>query len=119
MPLCLISVLYFLIAYLARNTRVLVFAILALAGWLGAETGYVSGWGAYFLGMNYPARFAPLSPYFILAGYGHERLRRDWAESFASVYYSMGLLYLNLSLWIISIFRNHGSMVDWHEAGKL
>ncbi|STV57953.1 membrane protein [Klebsiella pneumoniae subsp. pneumoniae] len=31
--------------------------LLALGNWFGAETGYVSGWGAYWLGMNYPIRF--------------------------------------------------------------
>ena len=25
--------------------------------WMGAETGYISGYGMYFLGMNYPLRF--------------------------------------------------------------
>ncbi len=34
-----------------------IFALLSLGSWFGAETGYVSGWGAYYLGMNYPMRF--------------------------------------------------------------
>ncbi len=34
--------------------------LLALGNWFGAETGYVSGWGAYWLGMNYPDSLRPV-----------------------------------------------------------
>ena len=50
-------VIYGAIGYIARSGLVWLFFLLALGNWFGAETGYVSGWGAYWLGMNYPIRF--------------------------------------------------------------
>ena len=49
--------IYGAIGYIARSGLVWLFFLLALGNWFGAETGYVSGWGAYWLGMNYPIRF--------------------------------------------------------------
>lgn len=50
-------VIYGAIGYIARSGLVWLFFLLALGNWFGAETGYVSGWGAYWLGINYPIRF--------------------------------------------------------------
>ncbi len=35
-----------------QSTLVWVFSLLSLGSWIGAETGYISGWGAYYRGMN-------------------------------------------------------------------
>jgi hypothetical protein len=48
---------YGLVGYFGRSGLVWLFFLLSLGNWFGAETGYVSGWGAYWLGMNYPVRF--------------------------------------------------------------
>lgn len=40
-------VIYGAIGYIARSGLVWLFFLLALGNWFGAETGYVSGWGAY------------------------------------------------------------------------
>jgi len=110
------SVIYFAVAYGTKNTLVLVFALLGLATWFGAESGYVSGWGAYYLGLNYPMRFALASPLVIAAGYLHRKfLAGRLPDSFARTYYSLGLLYLNLSLWLMSIFGNYGDIHRWQE----
>lgn len=42
-------VIYCAIGYIARSGLVWLFFLLALGNWFGAETGYVSGWGAYWL----------------------------------------------------------------------
>ncbi len=90
------------------------FAILSLGAWFGAETGYVSGWGAYYLGMNYPLRFvafgASLTGLSFLFGYV-SRLR-----IFQKTTFQLGLLYLFIALWILSIFGNYG---DWYEWSKV
>ena len=109
----LISVIYLFIAYFKENTLVLVFSLLGFATWFGAETGYMSGWGAYFLGLNYPIRFVLISPLIILIGYFHKKFNFSIPESFIRTYYSFGLLFLNLSLWILSIFGNQGSLDNW------
>ncbi len=117
--LLIATALYFGIAYLHKNTLVLVFALIGLATWFGTESGYMSGWGAYFLGLNYPMRFALVSPFVVLFGYLHQRLRLfDAPESFVKAYYSIGLLYVNLSLWIMSIFGNYGDIDIWRSASQ-
>ena len=117
--LLIATAIYFGVAYWHKNTLVLVFALLGLATWFGTESGYVSGWGAYYLGLNYPMRFALVSPLVVLFGYLHEKLRLFNApEAFVKAYYSIGLLYVNLSLWIMSIFGNYGDMHIWREASQ-
>ncbi len=108
-----ISIIYLFIAYFKDNTLVLVFSLLGFAAWFGAETGYMSGWGAYYLGLNYPMRFALISPIIILIGYLHKRLKLTIPESFIKTYYSFGLLFVNLSLWILSIFGHQGGLDNW------
>lgn len=91
-PLLLIATaVYFGVAYVHKNTLVLVFALIGLATWFGTQSRHVSGWGAYFLGLNYPMRFALVSPLVVLFGYLHERFRLFNApESFVKAYYSIG-----------------------------
>jgi len=99
-----VGLAYLALAYAFRNPTVLVMALIAVASWFGAESGYASGWGAYYLGMNYPLRFAVASPLVLLVGYLHQRFLPGRFEGFVKVYFALGLLYLSLSLWILSIF---------------
>jgi hypothetical protein len=108
-----ISIIYLFIAYFKENTLVLVFSLLGFAAWFGAFTGYISAWGAYYLGLNYPMRFALISPIIILIGYFHKKLDLSVPESFIRTYYSFGLLFVNLSLWILSIFGYQGGLGNW------
>ena len=108
-----ISIIYLIIAYFKENTLVLVFSLLGFAAWFGAETAYMSGWGSYYFGLNYPMRFAVISPIIILIGYFHKRVNFSIPESFIRTYYSFGLLFLNLSLWILSIFGHQGELNSW------
>ena len=119
MLLLIAAVMYFAVAYLHNNTLVLVFGLIALATWFGTESGYISGWGAYFLGLNYPMRFALVSPVVVLIGYLHTSLNVNVPESFVKAYYAVGLLYINLSLWIMSIFGNYGDIDIWRKASQV
>ena len=97
--------IYALIGYFGKARLVWIFALLSLGAWLGAETGYVSGWGAYYLGMNYPLRFSLLG--LLLVGTSLF-LRYDGRFGFFfPATLSVGLLYLFLSLWLLSIFGNY------------
>jgi hypothetical protein len=83
--------------------------LLSLGSWFGTETGYMSGWGAYYLGMNFPLRFvlfggALIGLSLLFKRYAHFR---DFAHST----YVMGLLYLFIALWILSIFGNYGDLI--------
>ncbi|PIE35463.1 hypothetical protein CSA56_04060 [candidate division KSB3 bacterium] len=115
--LLITTLLYLIVAYIHKNTLVLVFALIGFATWFGTESGYMSGWGAYFLGVNYPMRFAIVSPFVVLVGYLHRSFQVNVPESFIKAYYAVGLLYINLSLWIMSIFGNYGDISSWHDAG--
>lgn len=116
--LLITCVTYFVIAYFHKNTLVLVLALIGLATWFGTESGYMSGWGAYFLGLNYPMRFALVSPVIVLLGFLHRYFQLNVPESFIKTYYAIGLLYVNLSLWIMSIFGNYGDMHSWRSAAR-
>jgi hypothetical protein len=94
-----------------------IFALFSLGGWLGAETGYISGWGAYYLGMNFPLRFVIFGAALTL-GSGAFLLwpgRRNFSRP-TSV---LGLLYLFIALWIMSIFGNYGDIESWYRADQI
>jgi len=103
--------IYALIAYFFESNLVWLFALLSFGSWMGAETGYESGWGAYWLGMNYPLRFVAFGGILTAAALllqNHRRLMPFFATTLA-----MGLLYLFIALWIVSIFGNYGDMNSW------
>ncbi|KHO02803.1 hypothetical protein JS55_02550 [Rickettsia felis str. LSU] len=50
-------IVYAILGYFSKSNLIWCFALISLGSWMGAETGYMSGWGAYYLGMNYPLRF--------------------------------------------------------------
>jgi hypothetical protein len=92
------------------------FALVSLGSWFGTETGYISSWGAYWLGMNYPLRFI----FFGLgvAGLGFVLKTSTQFADFFKVTYVMGLLYLFIALWILSIFGNYDGVARWSRAGR-
>ncbi len=107
--LALAAVVYAFIAVAMNSALVWIFALFSMGSWLGAETGYASGWGAYWLGMNYPARFVLYGGALIAAQYFMESSRR--LAGFRRPTLSSGLLFLFVSLWMMSIFGNNG-LVD-------
>lgn len=94
-----------------------IFSLLSLGSWFGAETGYASGWGAYYLGMNYPLRFV----LFGLVLLAVSALFHRWParEDFLKPTRVMGLLYLFIALWILSIFGNYGDGEAWFEVRQI
>ncbi|MFY9997360.1 MAG: DUF2157 domain-containing protein [Leclercia sp.] len=96
---------YGLVGYFGRSGLVWLFFLLSLGSWLGAETGYMSGWGAYWLGMNYPVRFIFFGGALLALCWGLRgilRRRHLYTTSKAT-----GLTYLFIALWIMSIFGNY------------
>lgn len=106
--------IYALIGYFFRSNLVWLFALISFGSWMGTETGYMSGWGAYWLGMNYPLRFVVLGGFLTAAALLLERNRRF--AFFFSATLATGLLYFFIALWIVSIFGNYGDMESWKEA---
>lgn len=115
--LLLSFLVYGILGVVVESNLIWVFALVSLGGWMGTETGYVSGWGAYYLGMNYPLRFVLFGGILTacaLALESHPRGQRFFRSTL-----TMGLLYLFLALWIMSIFGNYGDMEAWERAKQI
>jgi hypothetical protein len=108
------AVIYGILGLWFPSKLVWIFSLLSLGGWIGAETGYVSGWGAYYLGMNYPLRFVLFG--MVLTAAGVILPKWESRRDFSRPTLAMGLLYLFISLWIMSIFGNYGDLYEWREA---
>jgi hypothetical protein len=124
----LATLLYLLLGLWFPSKQVWVFGLLSLGAWMGTETGYVSGGGMYFLGMNYPLRFVLFGAALTGLGmWGWHILEKESAVNHPSgsflqrvILFSpqtkvMGLLNLFIALWIMSIFGNYSDMEIWHE----
>jgi hypothetical protein len=83
----------------------------SLGSWFGTETGYQTDWSFYFLGMNYPLCFVLFGISLVLFSFLMLRFRMLYL--FRELTYVVGLLYLFVSLWLLSIFGNFGSLEDW------
>lgn len=106
------TVIYALLAFWFPSKLIWVFALLSLGSWFGTETGYMSGWGAYYLGMNYPLRFVLFGG--VLIGLSLLFKRHIRFSDFSHSTYVIGLLYLFIALWILSIFGNYGDLSSWY-----
>ncbi|HBE89335.1 MAG TPA: hypothetical protein DDW67_09390 [Elusimicrobia bacterium] len=98
------AALLLLLAYAVGNRFILWYALADFFFFFGAETGYVSGWGAYYLGMTYPVRFLGIGLLTLAAAWAHGVLVRGRLANFSRVYAHYGLLLINLSLWFLSLF---------------
>ncbi|HQQ95302.1 MAG TPA: DUF2157 domain-containing protein [Bacteroidia bacterium] len=111
------TALYAALAFWFPSKLVWLFALLSLGAWFGTETGYISGGGAYFLGMNYPLRFVLFGGILVGVSFflkGHAKF-----SEFQKPTYIVGLLYLFIALWLLSIFGNFGDMEDWYDARQI
>lgn len=94
-------------AYLTQNRLLLIYACINLFTWFGGETGYESGWGAYWLGMTFPLRFLLAGALCGTIGIVHIYLLPATHRAFASfgrVYIHFGLFIMNLAWWFLSLF---------------
>jgi hypothetical protein len=109
--------IYGAIGYIYKSKLTWVFALISLGAWFGTETGYLSRSNFYFFGMNYPLRFVFFGAIvtalaFIL------RNHKKWGYFF-EVSYICGMVYLFLSLWLLSIFGNFGTLEAWYGIKQL
>ncbi|TZF82769.1 DUF2157 domain-containing protein [Pedobacter sp. BS3] len=110
--LFLLSVFVYGFLAIQFNSKLIwAFALISLGSWFGTETGYQTDWSHYFLGMNYPLRFTCFGALLVVSSFLIRKVNR--LEPFKTLTYVMGMLYLLLSLWLLSIFGNFGSIEDW------
>src|ERR1700712_4905140 len=108
---------YGVLAYRMESRLIWLFALVSLGSWFGTETGYQTQWSHYFLGMNYPLRFVVFGILLVTAC--HFLRDRKWFGGFWELTYVVGLLYLFLSLWLLSIFGNYGTIDSWWKIKQI
>lgn len=110
--LFLLSVfVYGFLAYRMDSRLIWLFALISLGSWFGTETGYQTHWSYYFFGMNYPLRFVLFG--MVLVSSSSILKKQNLFGRFWELTYVVGLLYLFMSLWLLSIFGNFGSIDKW------
>jgi hypothetical protein len=112
------SVIYGLVGLWFSSKLIWVFGLLSLGSWLGAVTGYASGWGSYYLGMNYPLRFVLFGFLLIMLSSFVFKKWHSRAE-FLAPSRVVGLLYLFVALWMLSVFGNYGDVDSWQSAHQI
>lgn len=121
-PAILLLDLFLLIplAYVLRNVLILILSAVVFFVWFGGVTGYASGWGMYWFGMNYPARFLLAGLFIASIGVLHRTGERHWLSSYPGFFYvwlSAGVFFSEMSLWLMSVFGNFGAITaDGHAA---
>ncbi len=109
------ATVYLLVGALFPSGVMWMTGLVSLCSWFGAETGYMSGWGAYFLGMNYPLRFVMIG--FIITALSFLMTKGRFA-GLRKTTYIIGLLNLFIALWLMSIFGNYGGASGYHDASE-
>ncbi len=116
--LFLLSVfVYGVLGWRMNSKLIWLFALVSLGSWFGTETGYQTRWHDYFLGMNYPLRFVLFGV--VLVSVCHILRNRKWFAHFWEYTYVVGLLYLFLSLWLLTIFGNYGDLNKWYPVKQI
>ena len=112
------------LAYALHNVLILILSAVVFFTWFGGFTGYASGWGAYWFGMNYPLRFLLAGGVIILVGVLHrlgEGTLLGNYRDFYKVWLSAGIYFAEMALWLLSLFGNFNLEEHWrsHSSGEL
>jgi len=102
-----------LLAYALQNRLVLIHAGVCFFVFFGGETGYMSGWGAYWLEMTYPVRFLAAGIGFLCVAWIHAVAMRGAYQAFSRVYAHLGLLDIHFALWFLAVFGYFERVADW------
>jgi hypothetical protein len=114
-PILLLFDLPILLAltYALNNPLLLILSAVVFFVWFGGRTGYESGWGMYWFGMNYPLRFFGSATGFSVVGVAHmlaEKGLLSRYRGFAKIWISFGIFLMEMALWLLSLFGNFGDM---------
>jgi len=104
--------IYTILAIKLSSKTIWIFMLIALGIWFASETAYHSNWGFKFWGMNYPLRFTLFGAALTAFAFS---LHKQWKiiQPFQPLSYAIGILYLLISLWLLSIFGNYSDLDKW------
>lgn len=108
---------YAILAFVFKSRLIWAFVLISLGAWFGTETGYLSRGNWYFLGLNYPLRFT-LFGLVLTALALLWRNNKKFSQFFGTTYIG-GMTYLFVSLWLLSIFGNYGSIEEWYSIRQI
>ena len=107
------------LSYALHNPLLLVLSAVVFFCWFGGFTGYASGWGAYWFGMNYPLRFLLAAATMIAVAVIHQQSEQGTLASFrgfCKIWLSNGLFFAEMALWLLSLFGNFDLATDgWYR----
>ncbi|PVH24775.1 DUF2157 domain-containing protein [Sphingobacterium corticibacter] len=105
-------VIYGVLAVRFKSQLIWIFMLISLGIWFGTETAHHSNWGFKFWGMNYPLRFTLFGLVItLIAIFVVPRVKA--LLEFRKTSYVVGLMYLMISLWALSIFGNYSDWDRW------
>ncbi len=112
----LAALIYGTLAISFRSTLLWMLTLLSFSAWFGTQTGYASGWNAYFLGMNYLMRFV----FFGTAVLGLSMILKKFRRCslFVEITYGIALFCIFGSLWLLSIFGNYVDLAAWSQISQ-
>jgi hypothetical protein len=102
-----------MLAYISRSKLTWIITIFMLGMFYGLMTGYLSGMGSYFMGITHPINFLLFSIVLIASSFIIKE--KVFLLEFKSITFKLGLLFLFLCLWILSIFANYQGMFYWKK----
>nr|WKN36371.1 DUF2157 domain-containing protein [Tunicatimonas sp. TK19036] len=111
------AVLYGGLAIYLRSQLMWGLTLTALAVWYGTDTSYRADWEPYFWGMNFPLRYILFGVFLVLVSFLVKK--HPQTQPFFSVTYYSGMIVALISLWLLSIFGNHGSLTTWSDVSQL
>lgn len=109
--------IYAVLAVVFKSRLIWVFALISLGAWFGTETGYLSRWNWYFAGMNYPLRFVLFGA--ALTGLSFLTRTHKKLGYFFQATYICGMIYFFISLWLLSVFGNFGTLEEWYGVRQI
>jgi hypothetical protein len=111
------AILYASLAIFSRNKLTWILSVFILATFYGLRVGYLSGWGAYYMGINIPLHFLLFSLLIIILSFVMNNYKI--LSYFQKCTYKIGLLFTFNVLWILSIFGNYGDYSTWQQVSQI
>jgi hypothetical protein len=112
----LCAVIYGVLAYIARSKLTWVITIFFLAIFYGLIGAYLGG-GLYLISITSPVNFLLFNLIIISASFLVKE--KIFLIEFRSITYKMGLLFLFICLWMLSIFGNYQDIEVWRQVKQI